>query len=86
MEAGCKINRLDPDQCFEPPLFVASSMVKPGIARDLYLLTATKLLVLGIIYVALFAPFANRPDDTSSHLLGTLAAGATTHQTAPGGL
>ena len=60
-------------------------MFKTGIARNLSLLTAAKLFVLGVIYVALFAPFANRPDDTASHLLGASAAGATPHRTVPGG-
>jgi hypothetical protein len=45
-------------------------MGKFGITRDLWVLTMAKLLVLGLIYVILFAPFANRPDDTMTHLLG----------------
>jgi hypothetical protein len=34
-------------------------------------LTLVKLIVLGLIYIILFAPFANRPDDTVMHILGT---------------
>jgi hypothetical protein len=45
-------------------------MFRPGIARDLSLLTAAKLLILLAIYFALFAPFNNQPDDTAAHLLG----------------
>jgi len=45
-------------------------MDKFDITRDLSLLTMAKLIVLGLIYAALFAPFANRPDDTVTHLLG----------------
>jgi len=45
-------------------------MFRLGIARDLSLLTAAKLLVLLAIYFALFAPFNNQPDDTAAHLLG----------------
>jgi len=44
-------------------------MFRPGIARDLSLLTTVKLLVLLLIYFALFAPFNNQPD-TAAHLLG----------------
>jgi hypothetical protein len=40
------------------------------LARDLTLLTTVKLLVLAAIYLALFAPAANKPLDTASHLLG----------------
>jgi len=48
-------------------------MGKFGITRDLSILTLAKLIVLGIIYIVLFAPFANRPDDTVTHILGTAA-------------
>jgi hypothetical protein len=41
-----------------------------AIARDLSILTMAKLIVLGVIYLLLFAPFAHRPDDTVTHLLG----------------
>jgi hypothetical protein len=55
-------------------------MGKQGLTRDLSILTMAKMLVLGIIYVALFAPFANRPDDTVTHMLGA----ATQHLNAGG--
>jgi hypothetical protein len=60
-------------------------MVKLGIARDLSILTAAKLFVLVVIYVALFAPFASRPDDTAVHLLGSLPQDSASHTPAPGG-
>jgi len=55
-------------------------MGKHGLTRDLSILTLAKLLVLGMIYIALFAPFTNRPDDTVTHLLGA----ATQHFNAGG--
>ncbi len=48
-------------------------MGKLGITRDLSILTLAKLIVLGLIYMALFAPFADRPDDTVTHILGAAA-------------
>jgi hypothetical protein len=45
-------------------------MIQPHLGRDLALLTTAKLLVLAAIYLALFAPAANKPLDTASHLLG----------------
>jgi len=45
-------------------------MKQRRLARDLALLTTAKLLVLAVIYLVLFAPAANRPLDTASHLLG----------------
>jgi hypothetical protein len=48
-------------------------MGKFGITRDLSILTLAKLIVLGLIYIALFAPFADRPDDTVTHILGAAA-------------
>jgi len=45
-------------------------MGKYGITRDLSFLTMAKLIVLGVIYAVLFAPFANRPVDTVTHILG----------------
>jgi hypothetical protein len=33
-------------------------------------LTLAKLIILGIIYIVLFAPFSGRPDDTVAHILG----------------
>jgi hypothetical protein len=48
-------------------------MGKFGITRDLSILTLAKLVVLGLIYVVHFAPFADRPDDTVTHLLGAAA-------------
>jgi hypothetical protein len=44
-------------------------MFRPGIARDLSLLTVVKFVILLAIYFALFAPFNNQPD-TAAHLLG----------------
>jgi hypothetical protein len=46
-------------------------MGKFGITRDLTILTLAKLIVLGIIYIVLFPPVANRPDDKVTHILGT---------------
>jgi hypothetical protein len=45
-------------------------MGKFGITGDLSILTLAKLIVLGLIYIALFAPFSDRPDDTVTHMLG----------------
>jgi hypothetical protein len=55
-------------------------MGKHGITRDLSILTMAKLIVLAIIYAVLFAPFANQPDNTVTHMLG-----APTQHSAAGG-
>lgn len=63
--------RVDSDQRFLLHTNLNSGMGKLGITRDLSILTLAKLIILGIIYIVLFAPFANRPDDTVTHILGT---------------
>jgi hypothetical protein len=55
-------------------------MGKYGITRDLSILTMAKLIILGIIYAVLFAPFANQQDNTVTHILGA----ATQHSAAGG--
>ncbi len=54
-------------------------MFKSPMIRDLSLLSVVKLLLIALIYYALFAAYDGRPVDTAAHLLGPLPP-PTTHQ------